>query len=101
MVRRIRPLAGRASLTVSVADILKLSLAPWNDAKSSAHALRTQRTSDTLGIALPTRFGFGITAGAGIHYPVLRRAHARSPSLGRTSAQDGNVFYCQAEAHCS
>src|SRR5215813_6969786 len=29
MVRRIRPLAGRASLAVSVMDILKLSLAPW------------------------------------------------------------------------
>jgi hypothetical protein len=38
---------------------------PWNDGKLSAHALRTQRTADTLGIALPTRVGFGITAGAG------------------------------------
>jgi hypothetical protein len=61
-------------------DIFKLSLVPWNDGKLSAHALRTQRTA---GIALPTRVGFGITAGAGIHYPVLRRIHARSPSLAR------------------
>src|SRR5262245_25787850 len=73
MVRRIRPLAGRASLIASVMDILKLSLVPWNDAMLSAHALRTQRTTDTLGIALPTPLGFGITAGAGILYPVLRR----------------------------
>src|SRR5262245_7647061 len=73
MVRRIRPLAGRASLAVSVMDILKLSLAPWNDGKLSARALRAQRTIDTLEIALPTRVGSGITAGAGIHYPVLRR----------------------------
>jgi hypothetical protein len=54
-------------------DILKLSLAPRNDGKLSARALRTQRTTDTLGIALPTR----------INYPVLRRIHARSPSLAR------------------
>jgi hypothetical protein len=42
-----------------------------------------QRTADTLGIALPTRVGFGITAGAGIYYPALRKIHARSPSLAR------------------
>lgn len=86
----------------------------------SAHALRTQqRTTDTLGIALPTRVGFGIIAGAGIHYPVLRRIQnlarlksafirhrvlpesfflAQGRCCFRTSAQDGNVFYCQAEA---
>jgi hypothetical protein len=64
-------------------DIFKLSLVPWNDGKLSAHALRTQRTADTLGIALPTRVGFGMTAGAGIHYPVLRRTHARNPGLAR------------------
>jgi len=64
-------------------DILKLSLAPRNDGKLSARALRTQRTTDTLGIALPTRLGSGITAGAGIHYPVLRGIHARSPTHAR------------------
>src|SRR5262245_11697789 len=111
MVKRIRPLAGRASLAVSVMDILKLSLAPRNDGKLSARALCTQHTTDTLGIELPTRVGSGVTAGAGIQYPVLRRILARSPSLARsldivfsqnrffltqgrccfrTSAQDGN-----------
>jgi len=69
-------------------DILELSLAPRNDGKLSALALRTQRTTDTLGIALPTRVGSGITAGAGIHYPVLRRIHARSPSLARLFSQN-------------
>jgi hypothetical protein len=63
---------------VSVVDILKLPLAPWNDGKLEAHALRTKRTPNTLGIALPTRAGFAM--------------------LFRTRAQDGNVFYCQAEA---
>src|SRR5262245_14421192 len=40
---------------------LKLSLALRNDGKLRARALRTQRTTDTLGIALPTRVGSGIT----------------------------------------
>src|SRR5262245_37973137 len=79
MVRRIRPLVGRASLAVSVMDILKLPLAPRKYGKLSARALRTQRTTNTLGIAQPTRVGSGIAAGA----DMLRRLLARSPSLAR------------------
>src|SRR5262249_11237422 len=95
MVKRIRPLAGRASLAVNVMDILGPSLAPGNDGTLSAHALRTQRTAGTLGIELPTRIGSGITAGAGIHYPVLRGIHARAPSLARSSLPSFDIVFSQ------
>jgi hypothetical protein len=53
-----------------------------------------QRTDDTLGIAA-TRVGFGITAGAGIHYPVLRRIHARSPSLAPLKSALFDIVFSQ------
>jgi hypothetical protein len=69
-------------------DILKLSLAQWNDGTFKRARPSLAATTDMLGIALPTDVGFAIAAGAGIHFPVLHRIHGCARSLARLPSFD-------------